>query len=70
MKSITVYYNYASKTGSAHVEVEDDVQIEDLIKQWTEQGYCKLHFGSNRQWIYVNWQNVVYCAYTDHHVSP
>jgi hypothetical protein len=65
MKTINVYFNYASKTSAGHVDVEDSDHIETVIQQWIKEGYCKIHYHANRQWIYVNWQNVVYVSY-DH----
>jgi hypothetical protein len=65
MKTINVYFNYASKTGSGHLVVPDDTDIETMIKSWIKQGYCKINFSNDRKWIWVNWANVVYCAYSD-----
>ena len=66
MRIVTVYYNFASKTSSGEVEIEDDQDIHKLIRQWISDGYCKVRL-SSRHHVYVNWQNVVYVSVDHHH---
>ena len=65
MKTINVYFGAVNKVSKGHIDVEDDVDIEVLLKAWMEQGYAKVHYMSNRIFAFIPWANVVYCAYAD-----
>ncbi len=65
MKQINVYFMAVTKVSKATLPIEDDVNVEELLKGWLKQGYCKAHLSSNRIYVFIPWANVVYIQYDD-----
>ncbi len=62
-KTISVYFQAVTKVSVGHLSVEDDVDIEDMIAEWSKKGYARVHYVRDTNFIYIPWGNIVYCQY-------
>lgn len=67
MKTINIYFQATTKVSMAHLNVEDNENIEDYIKSWIAESYCKAHYSSEKIYIYIPWSNVLWVQYKDGH---
>lgn len=63
MKKISVYFGAVTSVKVGHLDVDDDRTIEDIMQEWTKQGYACVHYLGNKQKIYVPLANIVYAQY-------
>lgn len=64
-KIVNVYFQAVTKVSMGSLTIDDDQDIEDLMKEWQGQGFAKVHYMNNKIFIYIPWTNVVYCSYSD-----
>lgn len=65
MRQINIYFQAVTKVSMAHLFVEDNEDIENYLKQWSSVGYCKAHYSSEKVFVYIPWNSIVYCQYSD-----
>lgn len=67
MKTINIYFQAVTKVSMAHLNIEDDEDIEDYIDKWYKEGFIKAHYMSEKIFVYIPWTSIVYCQYKDGH---
>ena len=67
MKTILIYFQAVTKVSVAHLYIEDDEDIEIYINNWQKEGYVKAHYMSEKIFVYIPWNSIVYCQYKDGH---
>lgn len=67
MKTINLYFQAVTKVSMAHLVIEDHENIEDYMRQWSTTGFAKVHYMSEKIYIYIPWNSIVYCQYKDGH---
>jgi hypothetical protein len=62
-KKISVYFGAVTSVKVGHIEIDDDKTIEDVMKEWIDQGFARVHYLGNKHLIYIPVPNIVYCQY-------